>query len=359
MSPAKAHLVDVKSPHTSSLPPSTPHRQTFGSFHSRTGSESETPRPNSNIDPSRSRISRSQSPDMSQVAISPAKSPVGGSFGSQLRSARHEQASTDVVDQFGSHLRNAQYGQASTEVVDQRTDLVEEISSFIDSFPENMLTLDAPCIMELRRLKKNLRETSTAQKPAQSPHPNRRTSFGPQTELASPGASSSNTWPPPDGSRPPCIDHATDARAADLSPLRTIFPETNDWWRGILYAHLVAYNHITTLSDKPSSSIPSPSEKWQKTPRDSVCGHPPAPLNPEPKEATTAAAQSLADVEDSLAFSIICIANFMAGYGDSLYGENSEAQSSVTRSKPDRILIRSLAEVVRKCEDHPPPHSPL
>jgi hypothetical protein len=237
-------------------------------------------------------------------------------------------------------------------------DLVEAISNGIDSFPQEMLTLDTPCVAELRWRNKNSRTSHTPKTSARLSHSKSHSSCRRLTKTANPGDSASEiSFPSPidDASLPASyIERTPDNRKVDLRPLRTIFTQTDDWWRSLLYAHLVAYNHITALQAPPLSNdlsvnLPPQSPKRRKRiPRDSIFGPPPAPLHLKPS-ASTIVAQNLAEVEEALASCITCIANFMAGHSDSLYGEDFGV-SCASKSLSDQILVRSLAEVVKGCE---------
>jgi hypothetical protein len=124
-------------------------------------------------------------------------------------------------------------------------------------------------------------------------------------------------------------------KSVDLSALRRIFPDTSDFMRDALYAHLVAFNYIVKLREEGSLSleqrIPSKAARILNINQDAEGG---AGYDED-------AIAELQMIERGLGGVVTKLIDGMAGRSSNLDGGEGINQA----------FVAALAEVVRKCED--------
>lgn len=173
-------------------------------------------------------------------------------------------------------------------------DFISAICATLTTFPHTMLFLDTPCILGIRRLNTahnsfHLSQLSHFPTPPGSdqitthPEPElrprrsrlpkstgsslfrgrslRRRKSEKQTHQSDIKTASSDADRPVTAVQPIPFPSDINLSSPNLRPLRAIFPHTDDWWRSVLYAHLVAYNFvrapITISSTSPPDSFPN------------------------------------------------------------------------------------------------------
>lgn len=141
---------------------------------------------------------------------------------------------------------------------------VESICDTIDGSPRD-LQIDSYCISQIRRRNRAIRISSL--KPLSPPlfssrelsynqvlkRPSRTKSIFGNFRPARPTLAQSRdsiaiASLPPRARR--TLQAASQMSEPDLGPFRNIFPDTDDWWRSVLYAHVLAYNYISALKDR-------------------------------------------------------------------------------------------------------------
>jgi hypothetical protein len=142
----------------------------------------------------------------------------------------------------------------------------------------------------------------------------------------------------------------------NLRPLRLIFPKTDDWWRRVLYAHLLAYNYVlspltptlescsfpalvstTTLDSRPGTAVSVSSRQMSLPNR----------FNTSAKASKTLGmvlptTPYLSARESKLEEAKRRLEDAMEKVVDCMVGEDT--------GKAEPGFVRALAEVVRACE---------
>lgn len=263
--------------------------------------------------------------------------------------------------------------------------LMELICNGITGSPRD-LQLDAFCISEIRRGNQQSRIKSRIKTPTKIPRPcadffpadsppsvKRRTmASGIMRPLKYAMSTKSARYPRPllasepvhsaPSPRVSSPQHAvTEPTAAqpppvNLQTLRTIFPSSDDWWRGVLYAHLTAYNFVQDSRTTHNEPVNIRGSKAQRTLGLSLeATH----LDQAPSRVfstscdsirgksneSCSANESFKAIEDGLASCIDRIMSCMAGdyqrVRDHMVGRPAYV---------DYTLVRALAQVVRTCE---------
>lgn len=244
--------------------------------------------------------------------------------------------------------------------------IVDSINDIVRGFPQHMPFLDTPCIVELRR-QNHFAHDATAAQHLSIPLPNSSTYSLPLDQLQRPlrrrrttakllepllHASLAKSFLPQNNVAssyvtPPSSRRSTDSRRLslsdppppDLSAFQHIFPSTQDWWRTVLYAHLIAYNYICANLVRPQYAISEVPPKASRT----------LGISQGLSSDSTAVPVSdaiLGEIEMGLLSCITWIANCMAGKN------NAQTDTKKVRNvyERDHILVSALAEIVRVCE---------
>ncbi|KAI9745237.1 MAG: hypothetical protein M1818_001515 [Claussenomyces sp. TS43310] len=261
--------------------------------------------------------------------------------------------------------------------------LIEEICDAIDGSPRD-LQLDTFCINEIRRQNRQARN-----EPASSLTSPNLSCIDPETFLHVPrggtlhrrkslfslgplrhavshksrhpttgtiSASTIRNGPSASTSTTTSADH----KSADLQPLYDIFPESDDWWRGVLYSHLVAYNYVR---DVCQARRPAAMRRLIHSKAVQTLGLPPAAmmvdLPADLQWEESGYDQSFAEIQSGLASCINRIISCMAGD----YEGMRDHLEGLTVRHVNHAFVRALAEVVRSCEKRiarePDPPGPM
>jgi hypothetical protein len=268
---------------------------------------------------------------------------------------------------FGEHVPENQYPDAESGILESNRTIINSIHDIVQGFPQQMLFLDTPCITDIRR-QNHLARCSTdlpgfsdpsyissnfslpLDRLNSSTH-RRRTAtnyFAPflraktrkstllRGKLATsytgrPSSCMSRGW----GS----LASQPDIPPPKLSVFRHIFPDTQDWWRSVLYTHLVAFNYVRenhASQQRNSQYFPSKACRTLGISR----GY------SRREMLTTDANIRLAELEEALVSCITWITKCMAG------SDNAEEDVWKTWNDHERdsILVRALAEIVKVYE---------
>jgi hypothetical protein len=275
---------------------------------------------------------------------------------------------------WSAYLRNYQSNMGRHASVDTDTSLTEAdqniingINDAVNGFPQSMLFLDTPCVVEMRRQGHSKRpsvESRISPRSSESQQlsdesyrssSRRRTRtsslFAPFRLGSSRKTSSISGYAPSVSAIPePPIEteHAPAVQPVELPPpnvaaLRRIFPSTDDWWRNVLYAHLVAYNYIRRIQSLSKQSRPGIPPKVSQT-----LGIPRTSSNNSlaSLRAEVTLDRRLKDIEVGLESCIQRITNCMAGNSNAL----RDTEEVRMAENSDGVLVRTLAEVVALCE---------
>jgi hypothetical protein len=245
--------------------------------------------------------------------------------------------------------------------------IINAIRRAVRGFPQDMLFLNTPCVVQIRRqshpshqsapllqsLPNRSQESSEYRPPSRKPQTSsfrRRTMAAgifaslerhhstkhSSPELDAASVTSTIKRPPYTPTAPKGLSESEDVSSPDLTAFQKIFPSTDDWWRDVLYAYLVAYNYIQDIKVQPKPNISSKAYRTLGIPRftsSRAC----------PSERQDPA---LADLESDLASCINRVINCMAGRNNALRDTEEIRQVE----KNDGLLLRALAEIVRVCE---------
>ncbi len=266
---------------------------------------------------------------------------------------------------FERRLLGREYGHAEPDSVELSRSNIDAIYDTLQDFPQRMLFLDTPCIVDIRhqnylaqcaadpRLSPNPSSSSTstyslALDQLQLPSSRRRTAtdfFAPFFHATT--KKSSLFWrkvTPSYASRPPSsmstgwrtLASQSDSSPPNLSVFRHIFPNTQDWWRNVLYAHVIAFNYVRENHAHPQRPFRGfPSKAFQ------TLG-----ISYERSRPTASTSIELADLEEKLVSSITWVTNCMSGKSIDLK-DIEKVQHKYDR---DHILARALAEIVKASE---------
>lgn len=265
----------------------------------------------------------------------------------------------------GDHQLRYRYDSMDSGSAEMNNSIINSISDIVQEFPQRMLFLDTPCVFEIRRQKHIAHYAIAAQdisipsfgSPDSSlPLAQQRFSShrrGITSNLFAPllCATSINNSSPQYKAAPsyiteplsekftPTLSPPPSPPPPDLSAFRHIFPTTQDWWRDVLYAHLVVYNYVCdvrALFLYPFIDVPPKASRTLGTPYGS---------SNDPIEALNLNT-GLGDLEMRLVSSITWIANCMSGRGS----VSVDTESVKYTGKGNEILVRALAEIVKNCE---------
>lgn len=244
--------------------------------------------------------------------------------------------------------------------------IIDSIYEVVQSFPQHMLFLNTPCVVEVRRQNHFVQDAAGAQR-LSIPSPNSSVYSLPLDQLQRPSrrrrttakllapllrASLAKHFLPQNTVTLPYVTRPSSRRPTasgvlslseppppNLSPFQHIFPSTQDWWRTILYAHLIAYNYICTTqvsSQYLMSEVPRKASRTLGISR----GY------SSQSTANTALDARLDEIERGLVSCITWITNCMAGENSAL----TDTMKVQTEYERDSILVRALAEIVKVCE---------
>lgn len=248
--------------------------------------------------------------------------------------------------------------------------LVEAICDTIDGSPRD-LQLDSYCITEIRRLNRLIRAAS---RPAPPPLPipvnqevldkelkrvrRSKSFFGTfktssrTSQFPSRKSSFANS-----ASVPRQVQGVMRAETkVDLSALRTIFPGSDDWWRSVLYAHVLAYTYVSqkqsdTTTVSGTNRPPSRPPKATKTLGLSLAASLPLATDTAASERDTR--ESFEVILTALASCISRIIAVMKGAEDynltrsRIVGHNAYGRR---REEMDWPFVRALAEMIKIAE---------
>jgi hypothetical protein len=244
--------------------------------------------------------------------------------------------------------------------------LIEAICDGIDGSPRD-LQLDTFCITEIRRRNQQSRSPAVPKCSATLvdgyfPLPQRHLSRGSLHRNAKTTSFFTPLKPVKEEvTLRPSISHSlsassirplADSKSINLSALLNIFPNSDDWWRGVLYAHLLAYNYVAETHNiyLSSSTISGTSSKVSR-----VLG---LPRGSTPPELTAVRPRFVAEKEDDrIAESFVAILNGLASCisrivgcmaGD--YERMRDTVKGMRVERADHLLVKSLAEVVKMVE---------
>ncbi|RDW61304.1 hypothetical protein BP5796_11196 [Coleophoma crateriformis] len=273
--------------------------------------------------------------------------------------------------------------------------IVDAIEGAVNGFPSTMLLLDAPCLGQIRTHLRQCPAVSETHSPHLSPFPTpaeRRFHRSPlrgsrsHRKLRQPSLDRlqtrpltpvSRTFPPLDridtsvGGSPPIKRLSSPLRSPtflslesrtsssetgttksspaphNLQPLRTIFPKTSDFMRSALYAHILAYIFLTSLSHPASAQQQSQ--------------NPSVPIYTSTISIPSKAASTLG-IPTGTKLSLIntnihiqkleeqvvtCIRKLVGG----MEGKVGWSMEGDARGRfLDRVFLRALVEVVKGCE---------
>lgn len=263
-------------------------------------------------------------------------------------------------------FRGNQNGDAESGSVEISRNIIDSIHDVIRGFPQHMLFLDTPCLVEIRR-QNHFAQDATAAECLSIPSPNssiyllpldqqrrpsrrRRTTakfFAPLLRASltknflpqNRGTSSYDTRPSSRKSTDSRSLSLSDPPPPDLSAFQHIFPSTQDWWRTVLYAHLIAYNYICglqVLSQYTISELPPKASRTLGISRGYSSHYTPNPVLDA----------RLVEIEMELVSCITWITNCMAGK------INAQRDTRKVRNGYERdcILVRALSEIVKVSE---------
>jgi hypothetical protein len=257
-----------------------------------------------------------------------------------------------------------QYHDAESASIEPTRTIIGSIHDVVQGFPQQMLFLDTSCVTNIRH-QNHLAQRKTGHRSFSNPtfssstnslpldrrnFPTRRRRtatdfFAPffltttkkssysQKKVASsyanrPSSCISRDWK--------SLASQPDIPPPELSIFRHIFPDTQDWWRSVLYAHLVAFNYIRENHTPPQRNVHGfPSKACR------ILG-----ISYGQSILASDATIGLTDLEENLVSCITWIANRMTG--------KSNAQREINEYRDDfdrdHILVRALAEIVKVCE---------
>lgn len=228
------------------------------------------------------------------------------------------------------HRKTRARGSEGSEIEYNVTD---GIYAAIGGFPRDMLFLNSPCVVNIRRESLLSRRSQAVYARSSQSSAVRSASQRSQEEAYRECSASAidvlSEYHTVDTPEPP---------EADLTSLKNIFPDTDDWWRSVLYAQLVAYNYLVDINKATSRQY----------------GHiiPPevaSTMGAPAKVVITPSAggnQAYAEAVEGLELCISRITNCMGGCSTALTGIGG----SDALKKTDLTIVRALAEVVRSCE---------
>ncbi|KAL3419951.1 hypothetical protein PVAG01_08450 [Phlyctema vagabunda] len=341
--------------------------------------------------PSSERMGRSPAPRrqpdlaMASPPISPEFSPTSATTSSTTSRPEPLPELKRPISFLSHRVRSKSPQTASSTIFD----VVEALNRSVSGFPSTMLLLDAPCIALIRKHIRQFPSDIDPASPLLSPFPtpaerrynrsplrhNNRTrerkavlSYVParprspsnhrlprldtnmnfiSTNFASPLPSpvDSSEYRPSTSST--LSSNATSKTPShNLQPLRTIFPKTSDFMRSALYAYILAYIFINSLSQPTSphhlqlssasirSKVPSKAA--------STLGIPTG--TPLPNAAADGFSTLVSKIEDGVS---ACIRKLVGGM-EGRVGWSVE-QGDGGRFL-DRVFLRALVEVVKGCE---------
>lgn len=273
-------------------------------------------------------------------------------------------------------------------------DVVDAIEGAVNGFPSTMLLLDAPCIGQIRTHLRQCPAISETHSPHLSPFPTpaeRRFHRSPlrgsrsHRDLRQPSVDHlqarpltpvSRTFPPLGkldttvGGSPPTkrlssplrsptslsLESRTSSADCAIKPcpaphnlqaLRTIFPKTSDFMRSALYAHILAYIFLTSLSHPASAQHQSQSASFSLfTTTTSIPSKAASTLGipTGTKMPLTKANVHINGLEEQV---VTCIRKLVGG----MEGKVGWSMEGDARGRfLDRVFLRALVEVVKGCE---------
>lgn len=244
--------------------------------------------------------------------------------------------------------------------------LIESICDTIDGSPRD-LQVDSYCIAEIRRLNRQARIAAFPAPPpiptshdiftADEPKRGRRSKsiFGTfRTPRANHFPVSADVPSEPrlsTTSRPSTAKSVVDTKP-DLTVLRSIFPNSDDWWRSVLYAHLVAYTYVAQHKAARSASE-GPQRRPSKATR--TLGLPmtadlPGQVVSSPVKEDKDLMESFDLILTALASCISRIIAVMRGAENCDRAGSSFAAYERRREEIDWPFVRALSEIVKVAE---------
>lgn len=206
-------------------------------------------------------------------------------------------------------IRPRPYGLGSLSP-DSSDNLIDAINGIIRSFPKDMLFLDSPAILDIR-LKTDIERHHPSKSGLSSNYPpslqnrprkyiRRRTKSSctckrfESADSAHPLVEEGSNIPVPTIKarikvflNPPATLPLRQSASAppppNLAPFRKVFPQADDWRLSVLYAHVIAYNHIQdcrSTTSTPSTTITKPSTSERINPTDKSKARPCRPHIP-------------------------------------------------------------------------------
>ena len=257
-----------------------------------------------------------------------------------------------------------QYHDTEPESIEPTRTIIDSIHDVVQDFPQQMLFLDTSCVTDIRyqnhlaQRKTDSRSFSNSSSSSSAsslpldrrnlPTRRRRTAtnfFAPfflattrKSSYSEKKVASSNANRPPS-----CIStdwkslaSQPDIPPPELSIFRHIFPDTQDWWRSVLYAHLVAFNYISENNTPPQRNDHGFPSKACRTLGIS-CGQ---------STLASDATIRLTDLEKNLVSCITWITHCMTGKR----GAQRDINEYRDEFDRDHILVRALAEIAKVCE---------
>lgn len=291
-----------------------------------------------------------------------------------------------------------QYTGVNPKGIGMSSNIIDSIYEVVLGFPQHMLFLNSPCIVDIRHQNRSTSSYAYTQRlynlPFKSSDDRMPLGQPPRasirrctaaTKFFAPffRAASTKASPPrhkgalyfatrPSSRRSTALQNIfppSTLPSPDLLAFQHIFPATQNWWRGVLYAHLIAYNYVHEIntSQNLASGIPFKASRTLRlsqalSHRAETARHPDSVVYPSyrvplkacrtlgiPRLSSNRSITSahhdgcLADLENELASCITWITNCMSGKINSSTGMDSIC----TVDNRDLILVRSLAEIVR------------
>jgi hypothetical protein len=261
-------------------------------------------------------------------------------------------------------FRVNQNGGAESDSVDISRSIIDSIYDAVRGFPQHMLSLDTPCLVEIRRQNHFAQDTAATQC-LSTPSPNSTIYSLPLDQLqrrpSRPRVTTAKFFTPllrasltknflPQNKGTSLYNTRTSSRKStgsrflsqsdppppNLSAFQHIFPSTQDWWKTALYAHLIAYNYICGLqaiSQCPISELPPKASRTL-----GISGGCSTHFTPTPVLDAR-----LVEIEMELVSCITWITNCIAGK------INAQTDTKKVRNwyERDHILVRALAEIVK------------
>jgi hypothetical protein len=257
-----------------------------------------------------------------------------------------------------------QYHDTEPESTEPTRTIIDSIHDVVQDFPQQMLFLDTSCVTDIRhqnhlaQRKTDSRSFSNSSSSSSAnsllldqrnlPTHRRRTAtnFFAHLFLATTRKSSYSQKKAASSyaNRPSsCIStdwkslaSKPDIPPPELSIFRHIFPDTQDWWRSVLYAHLVAFNYINENNTPPQRNVHCFPPKALRT----------LGISYGQSILASDATIRLTDLEENLVSCITWITHCMTGKR-SAQRDINEYQDEFDR---DHILVRALAEIAKVCE---------